>query len=491
MSRLMARLRAHVQYRPDAPAVAGDRVVLTYDRLLEEVERLAALLPGRRMGLLLDNGPAWVVADLAALLRNITCVPLPNFFTDEQLVHAMRDAEIDCLLTDQPGRVERLVADIVRSPVTVAGEPLTLGSLAAVAPAHVPSDCAKITYTSGSTGEPRGVCLTRRALEDKAETLARATAAGPGDASLCVTPLSTLLENIGGIYVPLLAGAVCHVLPLRVVGLAGSSGLDVAQMMRALNACRPSSVIVIPQQLRALLAAVARGACLPGSLRFIAVGGAPVANDLLLRAEQAGLPVYQGYGLSEAVSVVALNTTDANRTGSVGRPLAGVTVRIAPDGEIMVRGTLFAGYLGHPPMNGAELATGDLGYVDDDGYLYVVGRKKNAYATAYGRNVSPEWIEGELLNQGAVAQAVVFGEASPVNVAVIVPIGGMRDAEISAAVEVVNRRLPDYARVGRYVLATEPFSVTNGQLTGTGRPRRDTIAQRYAGTIRSLQQEAV
>jgi long-subunit acyl-CoA synthetase (AMP-forming) len=121
----------------------------------------------------------------------------------------------------------------------------------------------------------------------------------------------------------------------------------------------------------------------------------------------------------------------------------------------------------------------------------VVGRKKNAYATAYGRNVSPEWIEGELLNQGAVAQAVVFGEASPVNVAVIVPIGGMRDAEISAAVEVVNRRLPDYARVGRYVLATEPFSVTNGQLTGTGRPRRDTIAQRYAGTIRSLQQEAV
>jgi long-subunit acyl-CoA synthetase (AMP-forming) len=166
-------------------------------------------------------------------------------------------------------------------------------------------------------------------------------------------------------------------------------------------------------------------------------------------------------------------------------------VRIAPDGEIMVRGTLFTGYLGQPPMNGAELATGDLGYVDDNGYLYVVGRKKNAYATAYGRNVSPEWVEGELQNQSAVAQAVVFGEASPVNVAVIVPARGARAAEVNAAVEVVNRRLPDYARVGQYVLAAEPFSVTNGQLTGNGRPRRDTIAQCYAGAIRSLQQETV
>lgn len=489
MSRLIARLRAHAHYHPEAPAVAGERIVLNYDRLLDEVERLALQLPGRRLGLLLDNGPAWIVADLAALYRNITCVPLPNFFTDEQLEHAVLDAEVDCLLTDQPGRVERLVADFVRFPVTVAGEPLTLGALAAVVRAPDPSDNTKVTYTSGSTGEPRGVCLSRCALEDKAETLARATAAGPGDASLCLTPLSTLLENIGGVYVPLLAGAVCHVPPLRAVGLAGSSGLDVAQLIRALNTYRPSSVIVIPQQLRALLAAAARGASLPSSLRFIAVGGAPVAKDLLIQAELAGLPVYQGYGLSEAVSVVALNTPGGSRTGSVGRPLAGVTVRIAPDGEIMVRGTLFTGYLGQPPMSGAELATGDLGYVDDNGYLYLVGRKKNAYATAYGRNISPEWIECELQNQSAVAQAVVFGEASPINVAVIVPTGGARAAEVSAAVEVVNRRLPDYARVGRYVLAVEPFSVRNGQQTGTGRPRRDTIAQRYDGAIRSLQQE--
>jgi long-chain acyl-CoA synthetase len=491
MSRLIARLRAHAQLRPDAPAVTGERVALSYGRLLEEIEYLAAQLPGRRLGLLLDNGPAWVSADLAALSRGITCVPLPGFFTDEQLVHAVRDAQIDCLLTDQPGRVERLVTGIAQIPVTVAGETLAMGMLAASAPAAGLADVAKITYTSGSTGEPRGVCLSRRALEEKAQTLARVTAAGEDDASLCLTPLSTLLENIGGVYVPLLAGAACQVPALRTVGLAGSSGLDVAQLIRAMNAYRPSSVIMIPQQLRALLAAIARGAPLPDSLRLIAVGGAPVAKELLIQADQAGLPVYQGYGLSEAVSVVALNTPGANRIGAVGRPLADMSVRIASDGEIMLRGTLFDGYLGHPPMIGAELATGDLGYLDHDGYLYVAGRKNNAYATAYGRNVSPEWIEGELLSQAPVAQAVVFGEASPVNVAVIVPMPGTRVEDVGAAVDAANRRLPDYARVGRYVLAAEPFSVTNGQLTGTGRPRRGMIAQHYADAIRSLLQEAV
>lgn len=491
MSPLIARLRAHARQRPDAPAVVGERVALTYDLLLEEVERLAGHLPGRRLGLLLDNGPAWVVADLAALSRDNACVPLPGFFTDEQLVHAVRDAGIDCLLTDQPERVQRLIAGGARTPVAVAGESLTLCLFAPDAPPAVLAGVAKITYTSGSTGAPRGVCLSRRALEHKAQILAAATAAGARDATLCLTPLSTLLENIGGIYVPLLAGAACHVPPLRAVGLAGSSGLDAAQLIHALQFHRPSSVIVIPQQLRAMLAAVARGACLPDRLRFIAVGGAPVAQELLLQAERAGLPVYQGYGLSEAVSVVALNTPGANRTGSVGRPLPGVTARIAPDGEILLQGTLFAGYLGDRAAQHAELATGDLGRLDGDGYLYVTGRKKNAYATAYGRNVSPEWIESELQSQPPIAQAVVFGEASPVNVAVIVAMRGARAADIDVAVEAVNRRLPDYAHVGRYALAAEPFSVTNGQLTGTGRPRRSAIAQRYADAVQSLLQEAV
>ncbi|MGE0370468.1 MAG: AMP-binding protein [Gammaproteobacteria bacterium] len=491
MSRLITRLRLHAQERPDAPAVAGEHVALDYARLVDEVENLAARLPGRCLGLLLDNGPAWVIADLAALAGNIRCIPLPGFFTDEQLEHTVRDAGVDCLLTDQPERLARFAAGTVSTAVEVAGETLALGVLPGAVAAIGYADTAKVTYTSGSTGEPRGVCVSRQALDHKIEILARATGATESDVSLCLTPLATLLENLGGVYVPLLAGALCRVPRLSSVGLSGSSGLDVARLISALNSCRPSSVIVIPQQLRAMLAARARGASLPDSLRFIAVGGAPVARELLLQARRDGLPVYQGYGLSEAVSVVALNTPGANRIGSTGRPLPGLTVRIAEDGEIMVRGDLFSGYLGDRPRREDELATGDLGYLDTDGYLYVTGRKKNAYATAYGRNVSPEWIEGELLAQSALAQVVVFGESSPVNIALIVAMKGARAEDVVMAVEAANRSLPDYARVGRYVLAAEPFTIANGQLTGTGRPRRDVVARRYADVLRPIMQEAV
>ncbi len=487
---MIARISAHAEVRPDAPAVAGEHVTLSYLGLLKEAKSLAAQLHGHALGLLLDNGPSWVVADLAALTGNIVCVPLPGFFTDEQLAHTVRDAGVDCLITDQPERLSRFTAVAMQTTVSIAGESLTLAVLPGPTAARAFTDTAKITYTSGSTGEPRGVCVSRRALEYKAEVLAQVTAATENDVSLCLTPLATLLENLGGIYVPLLAGALCHVPPLRKVGLTGSSGLDVAQMIDSLNRYRPSSVIMIPQQLRALLVAHTRGARLPDSLRSVAVGGAPVARDLLLRAQQAVLPVYQGYGLSEAVSVVALNTSAANRLGAVGRPLPGLTVRIAEDGEIMVQGDLYSGYLGGEPCTG-ELATGDLGHIDADGFLYVTGRKKNAYATAFGRNISPEWIESELLTLDAVAQAVVFGEASAINVALIVAAKGARAEDVGAAVDTVNRRLPDYARVGGYVLAAEPFSVVNGQLTGTGRPRRDMIARRYADVLRPMMKEAV
>ncbi len=490
MSRIITQIRAYARGRPDIPAVAGEHATLSYRDLIDEIDSLRGRLRSRTVGLLLDNGPAWVIADLAALAGNIVCVPLPGFFTDEQLAHTVGDAGVECLITDQPERLSRFATGAVLTQVVIGGVSLTLAMLSGTDAARALPDTAKITYTSGSTGEPRGVCLSRRALEHKAEVLVQVTAATENDTSLCLTPLATLLENLGGVYVPLLAGALCHVPPLHKVGLAGSSGLDVAQMIDSLNRHRPSSVIVIPQQLRAMLAARARGARLPDSLRSIAVGGAPVARELLLGAQHAALPVYQGYGLSEAASVVALNTPAANRIGAVGRPLPGLTVRIAEDGEILVRGDLSSGYLGGEPCAG-ELATGDLGYLDADGFLYVTGRKKNAYASAFGRNISPEWIESELLTQETVMQAVVFGESSPINVALIVAAKGARAEEVGAAVEAVNRRLPDYARVGGYVLAAEPFSIVNGQLTGTGRPRRDLIARRYAEILRPMMKEAV
>ncbi len=153
-----------------------------------------------------------------------------------------------------------------------------------------------------------------------------------------------------------------------------------------------------------------------------------------------------------------------------------------------MRGSLFMGYLGEKAWNPDDFwPTGDIGYLDDAGFLHLAGRKKHLFITAFGRNVSPEWVERELSIEPAIAQACVFGEARPFNVAVIVPRQGGQTVE--QAVAAANERLPDYARVSRWIVAREPFSVANGLWTGTGRPRRSHIEAAYREQIESLYEE--
>jgi long-subunit acyl-CoA synthetase (AMP-forming) len=153
-------------------------------------------------------------------------------------------------------------------------------------------------------------------------------------------------------------------------------------------------------------------------------------------------------------------------------------VRIAADGEIEVRGNL-AHYLGQPPCADAWLATGDLGHMDGDGFLYIDGRKKDVLITGFGRNVSPEWPETALTGTGLVAQAVVLGDGMPYLGALIVP------ARAGLSVAKANQELPDYAQVRRWAVAA-PFTSSNGQATANGRPRRQMIHQHYAQQIASL-----
>ncbi|MDX1488769.1 MAG: AMP-binding protein, partial [Acidiferrobacterales bacterium] len=228
----------------------------------------------------------------------------------------------------------------------------------------------------------------------------------------------------------------------------------------------------------------------PAGLRFLAVGGAPVSRRLLRRAGACGVPVYEGYGLSECASVVAVNGPGQQRIGSVGKLLPHIRLEFADDGEILVAGAVFDGYLGdHLEARERFVATGDLGYLDSDGYLYITGRKKHMFVTSFGRNVAPEWIERELTLHPAIAQAAVFGERRPWNTAVVMPTGtptvNTSAATLSAIAE-TNKLLPDYARVARWIVADEPFSVANGQLTSTGRIRRETVWEHYGTRIEQL-----
>ena len=251
-------------------------------------------------------------------------------------------------------------------------------------------------------------------------------------------------------------------------------------------------MILVPELLRILVNGAESSWAVPASGRFFAVGGARVSPTLLQRAEAAGLPVFEGYGLSECASVVCLNTPAAARRGSVGAVLPHARMRIADSGEIHVAGAVMAGYVGaaRQPTT-REVATGDLGRIDAEGFVYVSGRAKNLFINSYGRNLSPEWIESELAQEPAVGQAIVFGEARPNVVALIVPSHpGVPASAIAEGVSRANARLPAYARVARYHVATERFSIANGLLTGNGRPRREKVLERYADTIERLHEDA-
>ena len=486
MKRILAALFEQAACCGERVALAGPAQNLCYAALASAVEAGAGEFRGRGwnvIGLLLDNSPAWVVADLAAAHAGITVVPLPAFFSDQQLQHTLIDAGVQAVITDRPQRFDSLAAPCVvqRGTVAIADTSLAVLGFEAITASARPQ--AKITYTSGTTGTPKGVCLSGAAIEAVAIGLLERVGPDAAARHLSLLPLATLLENIGGVYLPLLAGGACTLLPGEAVGLRGAAGLDAMRMIAALKDSRASSAILIPQMLQAL---VEHAAVLPEA-RFLAVGGAPVSHQLLQRAGELGLPVYEGYGLSECASVVTLNVPGAHRPGSVGRPLSHAHVRIAADGELHVRGSLFGGYLhdtgtGTDTGHDAEFATGDLGRQDADGYLYLTGRKKNMFVTAYGRNVAPEWVERELTLQPAIAQVAVYGEGRPWNVAVVVPRGD----DIGAAIASANRLLPDYAQIRAWIAADEPFSVANGQLTGTGRPRREAIWRVYGERINRM-----
>jgi long-subunit acyl-CoA synthetase (AMP-forming) len=441
--------------------------VATAAMLEPQVARLAQSLARARprvLGLIADNGPDWLAADLAAERAGVPLVPLPAFFTPAQLAHAVAASGMDALLCDAPALAGALG---FAAPSAIEGSALGWHRRD-TAPVPMPAGTAKVTFTSGTTGTPKAVFLGAHAQQAVARALDEATRALGLKRHLCLLPLAVLLENVAGARTALAAGIECIVPPLAETGMRGATGFDPLACLGALARWNAESAILLPQMMHALTAALEAGAPCPPRLRFAAVGGAKVSPSLLLRARAAGLPAYEGYGLTECASVVALNLPGADRPGSVGRPLAHARVRIADDGEIVA----------------SDVRTGDLGRLDDDGFLHVEGRRKHVIITSFGRNVSPEWPEAELAAGGAIAQCAVFGEAQPSLGAVLVPRApAMTDADLQAEVERANARLPDYARIGAWIRADAPFNPATGTLTTNGRVRRDAVWARYGARL--------
>ena len=472
MNGLPERLRRLATEAPGEPALAGPDGIISYDALETVVARLADALAdtgATRVGLCGDNSAEWVMADLACRRAGIICVPVPEFFSPQQRAHLEASAGLEGFLHAGSG------AGASASDARELGKGFRWQPLRPARPLPpLPAGTGKITFTSGSTGQPRGVCLSHSGMDRTVAALARRLGDTQTDRHLCVLPLATLLENLAGVYLPLWLGGCVHLWPLQSLGMAGSSGLRPEALVTALDRIRPQSLILVPELATCLADAVEQGALADNDFRFLAVGGGRVSPELIERGRRLGLPFFEGYGLSECGSVVTLNSPASDRPGSSGRALDHVRVMVTGSGEVQVVGNHHLGYLGDPPVSDPDrpLATGDLGRLDSDGYLFIQGRRKNLLITSYGRNISPEWLESELVQTLGVPQALVFGDGEPAPSALIVSPGKGKPEALARAVAALNSRLPDYARLAQVYVQPKPFSPAMGHVTGNGRLAR-------------------
>ena len=485
MQRLLARLAAHAERQPHAVALMDGATSLDYQSLWQQIQQLAGVLQGagiRRLALQLDNGLPWALIDLACTWAGIVVIPVPHFFSPAQQTWLLESSGADALVGPEHQGWQ------AASPlVLMAGRPdeqaVPLWRRIPARLPELPAGTAKITYTSGTTGQPKGVCLSLEQMTAVCGSLALRVAPARVEKHLTLLPLTTLLENLTGLYVPLLTGACSRIPSLGELGFSGSSKLDPAALAQALLRWPSHSLVLVPELLRLLLALCLNTPALAtqlGTLRFVAVGGGKVAPELIAHARAAGLPVYEGYGLSECGSVVALNGPHGDRPGSVGLPLPHCQVTIAADGEVMVSGSAMLGYLGEEGETGSQIATGDLGRIDEEGYLHITGRKKNVQITAFGRNFSPEWVEAQAQLCPAIARIVIFGDGQPANVALIQPLPGSQ-SQLPEQIARLNQQLPDYARIHHWL----PVALDQlpGLLTANGRPRRNEIYHHFSRQI--------
>ena len=420
-----------------------------------------------------------------------------------------------------------------------------------------PDDVVTLVYTSGTTGIPKGSLLTQGNFGSNVNTCYGLWGFRPNDLELAVLPLCHIFERTNS-YVNLARGAR--------VAYAESVEKVTENMLEV----RPTTMAVVPRFFekfytrlmevvqsapgpkrklfewalrvgREALPCRVEGKPMPaglalrywvadrliyrkalaglgGRLRHFISGGGPLSRDLNEFFHALGLIIYEGYGLTETSPIVAVNKPGGTRIGTVGRPIAGVEVKIAADGEILTRGPhVMEGYYKmeeetREALRDGWFHTGDLGFLDADGFLTITGRKKDVIKTAGGKMIAPQFIESRLKASPYIETAVVLGDRRKFAVALLVPrfanleqyaeregishrsraelLGDARiQALVQAEVDAVNRELAQYERIKRFALLDREFSFDGGQLTYTQKVRREKIEEEYRSLIERLYQE--
>ncbi len=424
-----------------------------------------------------------------------------------------------------------------------------------------PDDVATIIYTSGTTGDPKGVMLSHDNIWFNIKSALREFDLGPDDVTLSFLPLSHILERMAGHYGLFCTGATINyaenmdTVPQDIADVRPTFVTSVPRLYekiytRAFEAARaggrlrtqiffwakhvgerwaeariekrrPPFLTRLQYPLAAKLVFAKMQARTGGRMRFFVSGGAPLAPDIARFFFGAGLPIYEGYGLTETSPVIAVDTVNHIRLGTVGKPISGVEVRIAPDGEIETRGRhVMKGYYKNPDATreviGQDgwLHTGDIGELDADGFLRITDRKKDLIVTAGGKNVAPQPVEGLAKHSKYVANAVMLGDKRKFCIMLVVPQfeqlerwanfkkivytdreGLIRQPLAQAKMEKEVFRhlegLASYERPKKILLLEHDFTIESGDLTPTLKVRRRVVEQKYQRKIDALYAEAV
>lgn len=372
---------------------------------------VAACTQRPHVGILAPSSTVGALSIFACWYADKTPVPLNFLLAPEELSRIVRDAELDCAIAAD--RFAPLASAVGVTPLVPTPELLAPGRVEP--PGHQPGDLAVILYTSGTTGQPKGVCLSFDNLVRNARACVEHARIDPQQVFLGVLPQFHCFGFTGMTITPLLLGASVHYLPRF-------SPLGIVQ---GIAQTRATVFMAVASMYTALAAAKSADRQAFASLRLAISGGEPLPRRTAEQfAQRFGIELLEGYGLTETSPVVTLNTPWCKRTGSVGRPLPGVQVQavdpqgrpLGPDqeGELTVRGhCVMLGYYKRPQETAAVLRdgvlwTGDIGKLDADGFVYITGRAKELIIIG-GENVAPREIEDVLLTHPAVAEAAVIG----------------------------------------------------------------------------------
>jgi long-chain acyl-CoA synthetase len=536
----------------------GGWVDRSYTELAATVDALARGLAARgvaagdRVCLLGETRPEWSYVGLAVVAAGAILVPIYPSSSVEECAWIVRDSGARLVVCDDAAQAAKIgvaaetlvIDDGALDDLVAAGDGVDLGDRRA---AIRPGDASLIIYTSGTTGPAKGCVLTHTnwlALCTLIETLGHLRA---DEVVYLFLPLAHVFAQIvqyGCLYVGgtlvYFGGDVKKIVPelaeVRPTFLPSvprifekiytlfAGAVPPAQLSRAvqvglaLRRCERAGAPV-PAELAEAFAAVDPlfakvRAVFGGRLRQALTGAAPISVEVLEFFHAAGVPVLEGYGMSETTAVGTVTTLERFKLGTVGFAAPGVTVAIADDGEILMKGpNVFAGYWNNPDATAATvvdgwLHTGDLGAVDEDGFVTITGRKKDIIITAGGKNIAPANLENALRQSRWISHAVMFGDGRPYPVALltldpeeILPWAAAeglptdpgalaahpRVAElVQSVVDEVNARQSRVAQIKKYAILSRDLSQEAGELTPTLKIKRKAVAANHAGTLDSL-----